>query len=117
MGRCNEIAGAGLPETGVYSDVPTISDAHNDFLKMAETGTNSPKINLGKLVNISIKRSSLKQTSSSQMGLCEDLKFHTKLFGNKDLEPVEEVESLEELKADLEGLGYDLSELANKWRR
>ena len=67
-----------------------------------------------KLVNISDKRLSLKQTSSSPPGLCEDLKFLTELFGNKDLEPEEEVESLEELKAELKDLGYDLSDLGQQ---
>ncbi len=67
-----------------------------------------------KLVNISIKPLSLKQTSSSPLGLCEDLKFLTELFGNKDLEPEEEVETLEELQAGLKELGFELSELAQQ---
>ena len=41
----------------------------------------------------------------------EDLKFLAELFGNKDLEPDEEVETLEELQAELKGLGFDLNEL------
>ena len=81
---------------------------------MAETGTCSPKINVGKLVNISDKRLSLKQPSSSRLGLCEDLKFLAELFGNKDLGPEEEEEALEEVKADLKDLGYDLRELGQQ---
>ncbi len=69
---------------------------------------------MGKRVNIYLKRLSLKQTSSSPLGLCEDLKFLTELFGNKDLGPEEEVETLEEIKADLKDLGYDLSELGQQ---
>ena len=81
---------------------------------MAETGTSSPKINMGKLVNISIKRVSLKQTSSSPLGLCEDLKFLAELLGYDDLGPEEEVETLEELEAELKDLGYDLNELGQQ---
>ena len=41
----------------------------------------------------------------------EDLKFLTELFGNRDLELDEEVETQEEVEAELKELGYDLSEL------
>ena len=41
----------------------------------------------------------------------EDLKFLAELFGSKDLEPDEEVETLEELRTELKGLGFDLNEL------
>ena len=44
----------------------------------------------------------------------EDLKFITELFGNKDLEPEEEVETLEEIQAELKELGFDLSELSQQ---
>ena len=44
----------------------------------------------------------------------EDLKFLTELFGNKDLEPEEEVETLEEIQAELKELDFDLSELSQQ---